>query len=139
MIGAANGRLRLRANAAIISTRSVDYNDRMPRRFQFSVRALLLFVLLASGVLTWIGHEASIVRQRRVILGVDHERDGCSFVPAELWPEEAPTIPRIRRKLGDVPIPAIYYFPKRDYDGVGLERVTDQFPEAEIIDISKLD
>lgn len=111
----------------------------MTRRFQFSLRALLLFVVLASGVLSSIGHEARIVRQRRAIFGVDYERDGCSFVPAELWPGEAPSIPWIRRKLGDVPIPMILYFPQRDYDGVELERVTDLFPEAEIIDISKLD
>lgn len=73
------------------------------------------------------------------MLDVDYERDVWKFYPNDGWAGEAPSIPWLRRKLGDEPIPTIWYFPKKDYDGIGLERVRKLFPEAQILDASGLD
>ena len=99
----------------------------MPRP-QFTLRALLVAMLVVGATLAWVAHNARIVRERQATLdrfsGRLYIMDDMREVPVEL--------PWIRRVLGDRAIPALYdelAEPEREQ----VQLLRRLFPEAKIL------
>jgi hypothetical protein len=109
----------------------------MPRhRFQFRLRTLLIVVTIAAAGCAYLGHEWRIVQHRKALL----KTTDCLWEPwsAEMRnpgglglrvPSEPPSIPFVRRLLGDEPIFFFGQFSNTSKDEV--EELHAAFPEAE--------
>jgi hypothetical protein len=132
---AANGSLAgPRVEQLVEAAVAARYATPMPRRFQFSLRALLIATALFACTCGWVAHNANIVRQGQAIsLGFDGYSGHSSFriIGAKPFGSE-PSIPWFRRALGDWPVEVLFYTPRGDPDGSELRRVRSLFPEAEI-------
>jgi hypothetical protein len=95
--GTANGCLRSNFSAHL--TAAIRYN--LDMRFQFRLRTLLTVVTVAAAVCAWIGHEAHVVQERKVMWEWIEKRGGvCNAVPSSpSRPTGEPSF--IRRWLGD--------------------------------------
>jgi hypothetical protein len=103
------------------------------RRFQFSLRALLVATALVAGPVAWVAHNANFVSQRKAMwLWIRDSGHSCfDDVGAKPLGPERP-LPWLRRALGDWPVRVLFYLPDGDPDGSELRRVRSLFPEAEI-------
>jgi hypothetical protein len=99
----------------------------MPRP-QFTLRALLVAMLVVAVTLAWVARNARIVRERQAML---RQFSGRLFIVHRLVREPV-ELPWIRRLLGDEPIPALYddlAEPEREQ----VQRLRGLFPEARIL------
>jgi hypothetical protein len=98
------------------------------RRFQFSLRTLLIGVTLFCIFGAWFGNQVRIVIQRRAII---RNEPISAMIPArELVPGRA-DIPWIRRLLGDKDCFVIWA--DQTVTDEDLERYKAAFPEADVI------
>lgn len=96
------------------------------RRFQFSLRTLLIGVTLLSLPCAYIGWQAKIVRERRAMVASLSDEP---FAMVVLWSDDF-GISAIRRWLGDHAY-CIIELPERD-DEMG-NRYMKAFPEASVV------
>ena len=115
----------------------------IPRRpLAFSLRALMVLVVLVAGWLAW---ERSVVLKRRAARADWAERNEAwlnvwvweDFAPPWQYPAERASIPWIRRLFGDEPVQEIQFFGADDPDIRAdvereIDRATRLFPEASI-------
>ncbi|HEV3415512.1 MAG TPA: hypothetical protein VG056_01810 [Pirellulales bacterium] len=102
------------------------------RRFQFSVRTLLIGVTMFCVVVGgFVGRQASIVRERRAWMKRITDRGGVIDTD---WPNATPLIPWYRRLLGDQTV--FWIMPYRqlgDYPNNNeIDEIQEIFPEAGI-------
>jgi hypothetical protein len=106
----------------------------MPRRFQFSLRPLLVTMAVLAAPCAWVAHNARMVRQREATrLEFWVGGDLSCFLPIgeNTIPFEQ-HLPWLRRVLGDDIGRVLLYMPDGDQSGSKLLRVRSLFPEAEI-------
>jgi hypothetical protein len=114
-----------------------------PKRcwFSFSLRALLIGVMLLSIPLGWFGWQAKIVRDRAAMRD-ELESNGSAFVVGldSHFFDAPPVTNWLRRLIGDEDILEIWFRPKPDGPGAPegreLERIQTAFPEARIVSCS---
>ena len=108
----------------------------MPRRFQFSLRALLVVTAVIAGPCAWVAYNANIVRQRKAMEAefVLISNSSLHFVGRLGGQMRKQSLPWLCRALGDEPIEALSYMADRDPDGSELRRARELFPEAEILE-----
>jgi hypothetical protein len=104
-------------------------------RPQFTLRALLVAMLVVGASFAWVAHNANLVRQRNAMRSGFDITGSCflSFHDKLLGPEHR--LPWLRRALGDEPIERLLYVANRDPNGCELSRARALFPEAEIREI----
>jgi hypothetical protein len=95
-----------------------------PRRFQFHLRTLLTLVTLLAIPIAYVGRQAEIVRERKVMLD-----DGRIAHYLIITPDQN-RLPQIRLWLGDVDCFAIYA--DQIVSDVDMERYRAAFPEAQV-------
>ena len=103
----------------------------MPRRFQFSLRALLVGTALAATMATYIAHTAEIVRMRNALRRRFHDRSFC-LQDSGLVGQNSQQLSWLRRMMGDHPVGMLFYDPSLDKTGDILRDAETIFPEAEI-------
>jgi hypothetical protein len=106
-------------------------NQVMSRRFQFSLRTLLMLTAVFGGPCAWVAHNGIVVRERKAMREVFPTGKYCCH---EEWcvAHREQTLPWLRRVFGDEPVNALHYIPDLDRDGSELRRVRSLFPESEI-------
>ncbi len=112
------------------------------RRFQFRLRTLMIVVMLLAVPLGYVGWQAKTVRQRQYLLQRLKSKDTAYpttadadwrfwtsplFIKAE---EPAPSVPLVRKLLGDQAVVAIVYFSQ--VDDLDFQQVERAFPEAKV-------
>ncbi len=106
--------------------------DEKPRRhwFRFSLRTMFVIVTI---LCIWFGWNLNKVRQRSTALTY-LKQDGADVrLPADGWPMKPwHTVPLSLRLLGAEPVTRIV-LPKGRYTYGDVTRVTELFPEAEIV------
>jgi hypothetical protein len=108
------------------------------RRFQFRLRTLMVVVTLLAVPCAYVGWQAKIVRERNAMLRTFGEnRFGFYDTPSiyytgdsDLQTTEKPTVPLIRKWLGDRAVEFIYV-PRRD-PSVDVDAIRKMFPEATV-------
>lgn len=104
----------------------------MSRRFQFSLRALLVAVIIVAVPCAWIAQNAHLVQQRNEMLEKYNGADGPLWrvvvMPGLSEPKE---LPWVRRALGDSPVLAFKW--GSDADSEVNRRLLRLFPEAKIV------
>ncbi|HWB12137.1 MAG TPA: hypothetical protein VG826_23120 [Pirellulales bacterium] len=102
----------------------------MSRRFQFSLRAMLVAVVVAGVLLSWAANTAHFVEERKAVL---RDFSGRLSVVHQLGDDaQVQELPWLRRAFGDEPIHALYDAvaePDREY----VQRLRRLFPEAQIL------
>jgi hypothetical protein len=93
---------------------------------------MLVAMAMFAGAAAWIAHDAAIVRQRFAHMPLFDNRSYCLTPVGTRVSSPKPTLPWLRRMLGDYPIDVLFYSPRMDPDGTQLLRVRNLFPEAEI-------
>ena len=100
------------------------------KRFQFSLRTLLIVVALLVVPCGWLGYNAAIVRHRSWALSHFGNRKWPAVVPGGLWqPQES--LPWIRRVLGDRAYSRLEVdntVPESDFIAI-----IDAYPEASVV------
>ena len=110
----------------------------MSRRFQFSLRTLLVVTTVIGGPCAWVAYNTNLVRQRNAMRS--GFRSGFSVPGASCFLHRVADqplgpghpLPWLRRALGDKPVQRLLYMPDRDPDGSELRRAEALFPETEI-------
>jgi hypothetical protein len=104
---------------------------RQRRRFQFSLRSLMIGVALPAVLCAYVAHEAKIVREREVLLSAIRDRGG-HVVEASTVPFLKPwaRITSFREWLGDIAIQGIQLPTETKEDEV--DRFKIAFPESNI-------
>ncbi len=95
-----------------------------PRRFQFHLRTLLTVVMILAIPFAYVGRQAEIVRERKVMLDDGHITHYLITTPNQN------RLPQIRLWLGDVDCFAIYA--DQIVSDADLERYRVAFPEAHV-------
>jgi hypothetical protein len=101
----------------------------MSRRFQFSLRAMLLVIALVAAPAAWFAQNTNLVRQRKQLLDQRLWHFGFSLHEVGVDCPD-PEIPWIRRTLGDRPVSVLFYEQWKDTTGEELKQVEALFPEA---------
>jgi hypothetical protein len=110
-----------------------DPPKRKRRWFQFSLRSLMIFILICAVACDWFGWQAKIVRDRKSelnrvvnvrLIGIDSD-------------DQAKAIPWVRRFLGDVSVNSISMPPETTIDE--LDRLRALFPESKVTSDNRLD
>jgi hypothetical protein len=115
-----------------------DPPKRKRRWFQFSLRTLMIVVTLLAVPLSYVGWQAKIVRERKVVLSAIRDRGG-HVVEASTVPFLKPwaTISSFREWLGDIAIQGIQLPGETKSDEVG--RIKIAFPESSITVLERVD
>ena len=112
-----------------------------PRRrwFRFSLRTLLVAVMLAAAPLGWVGWQANIARERVALLtwvtaqGGDVNPDWPGqHIAGEINAPEGVTVSWVRRMLGDRPICSILIQGDPDSTAEDRIRIRAMFPESTV-------
>jgi hypothetical protein len=101
-----------------------------PRRrwFQFRLRTLLVIVTLLAIPCAYLGWQANIVSHRKLVLKNAMEQ-GLVLMSNDLTVDAVPTIPWIRRIMGDAPVRSVWWVGASKED---RERFSEAFPEANV-------
>lgn len=106
---------------------------------RFALRLLFMLHIGLALLLTWVSHNYRIVQQRREYWPQfsDHDfsvRSAAVFKveQSQLIAFPQPTVPWIRKWLGDRPASHLFYNPAADPKGSQLHRTRQLFPEAKI-------
>lgn len=105
-------------------------------RPQFTIRALLLAILVVATLAAYVAHTAEIVRMRTALRRRFHERDFC-LQDGGLVVQNAQQLSWLRRMMSDRPVEMLFYEPSFDKTGDILREVEKVFPEAEILTIEE--
>jgi hypothetical protein len=106
-----------------------------PRRlFQFSLRTLMIVVTLLAVVCGYVGWQAKIVRNRKLVMNwiATHNGETALNRKHSGAPDYWPSIPWLRRLLGDRAIAGLNIGPLSAEDEA---RIREAFPEMEDIKI----
>ena len=120
--------------AAIMPAEPSDADPpKRKRRFQFSLRTLMIGVTLLAVPSAYVGWQAKIVRDRKAVARWIEERKGELSGTVTTPPDEPyrPQVSWIRRVLGDKGV-ALISLPKPVSDD-DRQRIKSAFPEADII------
>ena len=104
----------------------------MRRRFQFSLRALLVAILAVGVACAWVGNAAFVTRQRQALMLRFDEHHYCLCAVAAPSCRHTKTVPWIRQVFGDYAVELLFYNPSADPAGAQLRQVQSLFPETEI-------
>jgi hypothetical protein len=100
----------------------------MGRRFQFSLRALLVVMLAITPLLAWLAYNLNLVRERKAFL---RQYDAHLFQPNFSADTTVPIkVSWIRRALGDEGLDEVYFDSERDPASPTVMRMRRLFPEA---------
>ena len=106
----------------------------MPRP-QFTLRSLLVAMLVVACPLAWIANDMNAVRRRRLLIAQGYNLHGAIAIGGQLRGMPAqPDISWLRRLLGDSPKGIIFYFRELDSTGDELARAKALFPEATVLE-----
>ncbi len=103
------------------------------RRFQFSLRTLLIAVTLLSLPLGWIGWQVRIVQHRKAIKEMLRERNlGLGGLPNFVPPDQWPTLPWYRTFLGDDTWPGVY-LDGDEFTREEVRQIKEAFPDVKFL------
>lgn len=104
----------------------------MKRRFQYRLRTLFVIVTLAAILCSWFGAQAKAVRERREMLAhIENDLKGQTVWI--LGDRPIPTVPLVRRMLGDEAIEVIDL--PTSTSAQECRRIQSVFPEAFLRDV----
>jgi hypothetical protein len=95
------------------------------RRFQFSLRTLLIGVTLFAIPCGYVGWQAKIVRDRKAIR--ERMKSGALFFGPNDYKMDAPAVPWLRSLMGDNGVEGVVILYEKDRD-----EVQAAFPEAKV-------
>lgn len=108
----------------------------MSRRLQFSLRALLVAVMVVAVSCAWIGSNAILVRQRKAMIQGDV--NGVWGVQRIRNPPEPIELPWIRRVFGDYPVMEIHCMPPGAIASGVRSKLTGVVDHALVVRIRRL-
>ncbi len=97
-------------------------------RFQFGLRTLFLLTLIAAAPMSYIGWQAKIVAHRKAVLKTAVDR-GLLLTPDDPDATANPTVPWIRRMMGDAPVRWVWWGGSSKED---REQFREAFPETKV-------
>jgi hypothetical protein len=105
-----------------------------PRRWRFSLTALLASMTVVAIVCGWFAWQVNTVRARRELADEITARGGSVYTFAELQSSgdaQSDSLPAFRRWLGDHPVGQIY-LPPPNFSERDFQAIKRQFPEAHV-------
>jgi hypothetical protein len=101
------------------------------RRFQFRLRTLMIVVTIFCVVGGYVGHQVQLVHQRKLLLDwiTAHNGEVSITLKSPGRPDYRPSIPWLRRILGDRAVAGIFFSSPLSVEDEG--RFRDAFPEME--------
>ena len=102
------------------------------RRFQFSLRTLLIAVAIMAIPCAYVGYQAKIVRERKSMMARIEDLGGGEWTLC-CWRPNLRLISHVRRWFGDRPIQTLE-IPTSMTGAQGVEEIKTLFPEAKLVD-----
>lgn len=106
----------------------------MNRRLQFTLRSLLVAMLVVAWFSAWIEQQMQIVRERQFEIASEAGVPGFFVIAKRRTGGQPIDVPWLRRQLGDRTVTAIIYYPRLDHQRGWLRKVKRLFPEAKVIE-----
>ncbi len=99
------------------------------RRFQFRLRTLMIVVTALAPLFAYVGHQVQFVQKRKRLLEwiAAHHGETAIMRRNPGGPDSQPSVPWIRRILGDEGIAGVYFTPPLNSED--LDRIIEAFPE----------